>query len=201
MRLLTPLLLFSAVLQLQGCAYNAQQAKLAPSIQITKSNEGRNTSVALQIVDDRPTKVLGKRADTFGPAAEITAAQELEDVIRVAATKVLQSKGFKVVETREGSDAVLKLEIRHFEYTMSQGWTFGLHVTGALKAVASREGQAYEKLYRSAIEERVVIVPTAEINEAAINRGLTKLLNEMFADEKLFVSLASVKASPQNGAQ
>ena len=190
MRLIPSLLLVTAILQIQGCAYNPQQAKLVPSVQSIKSSIGSNTTVALLIADERPSRVLGRRADTYGPAAEISAAQELDDVMRIELAKALRDKGFKVVDAQEGADAVLKLEIRHFEYTMSQGWNFGLHVTGAVKAVALKEGKAYEKLYRSAVEERVFVVPTAEINEAVINRGLSKLLNELLADESLFKSLA-----------
>lgn len=190
MRIIPSLLLVTVILQIQGCAYNSQQARLIPSIQSTRSSIGSNTTVALQIADERPSRVLGRRADTFGPAAEISAAQELDDVMRIELAKALRDNGFKVVDAKEGANAVLKLEIRHFEYTMSQGWNFGLHVTGAVKAVALKEGKAYEKLYRSAVEERVFVVPTAEINEAVINRGLSKLLNELLADERLFKSLS-----------
>jgi uncharacterized lipoprotein YajG len=191
MRLFTRLLIVSAFFQLQGCAYNAQQAKLDPTIPIIKSDQGRNASVLLQIADERATKSLGKRADTFGPAAEISASQELDDVIRTEVTKILENKGFKVIRDGEGGRTILKIEIRHFEYTMSQGWTFGLHVTGAIKAVALRDGKPYEKLYRSSIEERVFVVPTAKTNEEVINRGLSALLSEMVKDEDLFKSLAN----------
>lgn len=191
MRLFTTLLIVLAFIQLQGCAYNAQQAKLDPTIPIVKSDQGRNTSVLLQVVDERATKSLGKRADTFGPAAQISASRELDDVIRTEVTKVLENKGFKVLRAGEGVGTTLKLEIRHFEYTMSQGWTFGLHVTGAIKAVTLRDEKAYEKLYRSSIEERVFVVPTAKINEEVINRGLSALLSEMVKDEDLFKSLAN----------
>lgn len=191
MRPITTAIIASAIVQLQGCAYSPQQAQLAPSIRIMKSDIGANTSVSLKVVDDRPSKSLGRRADTFGPAAEISADQELDDVIRGELVKSLVARGFKVVSNGETADAALKFEIRHFEYTMSQGWTFGLHVTGAIKAYASRDGEIYEKLYRSTIEENVAIVPTAATNEKVINKGLSKILNEMLEDDALFKSLAN----------
>ena len=61
-----------------------------------------------------------------------------------------------------------------------------MHVKGSLKAVASRAGQTYEKMYRGEKEERVVVVPTAETNEKWINDALSEVLRQLFDDNGLW---------------
>lgn len=186
------------LLLLQGCAYQAQTANLAPSLEFPDSTEGKNVSVAVRIIDERPSKSLGHRAHAYGPAGEITATQELASVLDRQIKNGLRKKGFTLVDYSATADPKLTIEIRLFEYTMSQGFTFGLHVKGALKAFASLSKDNYENFYRTEVEERVFTAPTAATNESVINAGLTKLLNEMFRDSKLFNFLAG-KRSNSNG--
>lgn len=183
-------IVFGAVLQ--GCAFNPQQANLAPRVSVQASAEGKNISVAVRVLDERPSKSLGRRGTAYGGAAEITAGQDLAVVVQQTVVEALAKKGFKPVEFAPGVQTKLTVEVRLLEYSTSQGfWTGGVHVKGALKALAQKPSDNFEKVYRVEKEERVVVVPTAESNEALINQALSDLLGQVVDDVGLLKFLAS----------
>jgi uncharacterized lipoprotein len=176
---------------LYGCAFTSQQASLRPTVSFSSSNEGKNVAVAVRVVDERPSKSLGRRGTAYGAAAEITAAQDVAAVVQQQIIDGLRKKGFNPVDYGEQKDPRLTVEVRLLEYSTSQGfWTGGVHIKGALKAIAVRTGSNYERMYRSEKEERVVVVPTAETNEQWINDALNEVLRQLFEDTGLFRFLA-----------
>lgn len=185
------LVILAGIVTLSGCAFTPQQANLAPTVSIIASDEGKNVAVGVRVIDERPSKSLGRRGTAYGAAAEITAAQDLAVVVQQQVIDGLRKKGFNPVEFDRTKEPRLTVEIRLLEYSTSQGfWTGGVHIKGALKAVATRASDNYERMYRSEKEERVIVVPTAESNEKLINMALTELLDQMFADTDLFKFLA-----------
>ena len=50
-----------AIILLAGCALTSQQAMLRPELQLSRTDLGRGTAVALKVVDERPDKTLGHR--------------------------------------------------------------------------------------------------------------------------------------------
>lgn len=176
---------------LGGCAFTPQQANLAPIVSIASSNEGNNVTVAVRVLDERLSKTLGRRGTAYGAAAEITAAQDVAVVVQKHILAGLREKGFNPVDYAEAKDPSLTVEVRLLEYSTSTGfWTGGVHIKGAVKAIAVRGGANYERMYRTEKEERVVVVPTAEMNEQWLNTALSNVLHEMFEDVGLFRFLA-----------
>jgi uncharacterized lipoprotein YajG len=174
-----------------GCAFNRQQVNFSPTTNVISSDAGKDVTVAVRVVDERPSKSLGRRGTAYGPAAEITEAQGLAVVVQQQVIDGLRKKGFNPVDYHEEKDPRLTVEIRLLEYSTSQGfWTGGVHIKGALKAVAVRAGKNYERMYRTEKEERVVFVPTANTNEQWINTALSDVLRQLFEDEGLFRFLA-----------
>lgn len=176
-----------------GCAFNPQATNLAPRATVAASNVGRNVAVGVRVLDERPSKSLGRRGSgLYGAAAEITSAQDLAVVVDGQVKDALRKKGFRPIDYSSTGDVGLAVEIRLLEYSTSVGfWTGGINVKGGLKAVANRGSESYERLYRVDREERVVIVPTAEANEAMINAALDELLSQLFEDNGLYLFLAS----------
>lgn len=171
-----------------GCAFNPQSANLVPRASVTSSSEGRSVLVGVRVVDDRPSKSLGRRgAGLYGAAAEITSTQDLAVVVDEQVKEALRKKGFRPTDVSQKSEAQLTVELRLLEYSTSVGFfTGGVNVKGNIKAVGKRAQETYERTYRVDKEERVVIVPTAEANEELINKALTELLSQMFDDVGLF---------------
>lgn len=186
------LVVAAACLLLSACAYSPQKANLAPEVVVASSQVGAGVAVGVRVVDERPSHILGRRANAYGAAAEITAAQDLAVVVREAVVKALEKKGFSPTESSaSAADAKLLVEVRLLEYSTSQGfWTGGVHIQGALKAVANRDGQSFEKMYRAMKEERVGVVPTAATNEEWLNAALAEVIKQMLEDPELLAFLA-----------
>jgi uncharacterized lipoprotein YajG len=190
MKRLIPLFV-SVAAATSGCAFVAQQASVHPVVSIKSSSVGADVSVAVRVVDERPTKVLGHRGTALSSAAEITSAEDVATVVHKEIVAGLQKKGFSVADYSEGSNSRLTVEVRLLEYTTSTGfWTGGVDVHSALKAIAIRDGHTYEKVYRSETKERVLVVPTAETNEKWINDTLGAVLAQLLDDEALMTALA-----------
>lgn len=176
---------------LTGCAFTPQEANLDPTISVMPSQEGQGVTVSVNVVDERPSKSLGHRGSGYGKGAEITATRDLDVVVYDKITAALRTKGFTVTDAGVESPVSLKIEVRLLEYTTSVGfWTGGVHVNGALKAIATNDGEVYERMYRSDDEERVVFVPDASSNEKMINESLSFLLNQVIGDNALIGHLA-----------
>jgi uncharacterized lipoprotein YajG len=177
---------------LSGCAFSRQKATLSPSPNIVSSDEGKSVAIAVRVTDERPSQSLGRRGSAYGPAAEITAAQNVADVVQEQIQDGLRKKGFNPMEYSEGKDRRLTVEVRLLEYSTSTGfWTGGVHIRGALKVAAACAGKNYEKMYRSDKEERVVVVPDAKMNEKWINDALTDVLQQVFDDAALLAFLVA----------
>jgi len=184
--------LIAALLASAGCkAYILQQANIAPTVTVVSSSEGTGVPVAVRVTDERPSTGLGRRGTgVFGDAAEITAAQDLAAVVQKEIIDGLKKKGFVAVDDSDASRTKLSVEIRLLEYsTSTRFFTGGVHIKGALKAVASKNGKTYEKMYRTEKEERVVIVPTADTNEKWINEALGDVLKQLMDDGGLTIFL------------
>lgn len=174
-----------------GCAFNPQKANITPNVSILGSSEGNGVEIVVRVTDERPSKSLGRRGTAYGAAAEITAAQDLAAVAQKEIIAGLRKKGFAAMDGEAGTKAKLAVEVRLLEYTTSQGfWTGGVHIKGALKAIASKNGKNYENMYRSEKEERVMVVPTAETNEKWINDALTDVLTQLLNDKGLAMFLS-----------
>jgi hypothetical protein len=170
----------------------SQEVTLTPLLEVAESNTGKGLKITVTVKDERPTKSLGFRRSGFGRGAEIKTAQNIGELVKRKILEGLELKGFDTSEYIEKHDIELIVELRLLEYNTSTGMvTGGVHVKGALKAMGKNKGAEYEEMYRFASEKRVIIVPTAKANEQLITVGLSHLLEELFADEKLFKFLSN----------
>lgn len=179
-----------------GCAINPQTVNIVPHPTIVTSNEGRGVAVAVRVIDERPSKSIGRRnagiysglAGGAG-AGEITLLQDLAAVVADQIKEALQRRGFRTTEYRADDLIRLTVELRSLDYSTSISvWTVGGHVRGSVKAIGNRGADKYERMYRSEREERAIMMrlDTNESNEALINAALDDLLTQIFADDALF---------------
>ena len=189
LRLLPILSLALAALFATGCAYTPQQVRLAPASMIAPSDRGQGVAVSVKVIDERPSQSLGNRGDAYGKGAEIRTGDDLAALVAAELQRGLAAKNYAPSAT---SSTALNAEVRLLEYSTSTGFfTGGVHIRAAIKVRAyAPGGKTYEKLYRSDREERVAVVPTAEKNEAWINRGLSEVIEQIFADDELLDLLA-----------
>jgi uncharacterized lipoprotein YajG len=176
---------------LGGCAFTPQQATLNPTLNVTSSEEGKNLSVSIRVIDERPSKSLGRKGSVYGPAAEITLSNDVVAVVHTKLTDAFQKKGFATMAYSDARDPRLTVEIRLLEYSTSTGfWSGGIHVKSAVKANASRAGHSFEKMYRGEKNEQVIVVPGDDKNEDLINESLSDVLTQVVEDKTLIMFLA-----------
>ncbi|HEL7612268.1 TPA: YajG family lipoprotein [Stenotrophomonas maltophilia] len=191
----------ATVLALSGCVYNKQTTTFTPSVVVAKSSEGAGSLVGLRVVDERPTKSLGHRGNAYGRAAEITTNQDLAAVVQDKISEGLSNRGYKVVPY-EGASTKLSVELRALEYSTSTGfWSGGVAVNAAMKAVASKPGDTYERIYRSDEERRVQFAPTATKNEEDLNKGVSAIISALFEDVGLFRFIRAAKDTSDTDAK
>jgi uncharacterized lipoprotein YajG len=183
---------FLATVGLSACAFTPQKAEIQPSLQVYASDIGQGRAVGVLVTDERDTQDLGNRGSAlFSKAAKISSDQNLAEVFRRALFDGLKAKGFAPTDISNSPDRQLKLEIRSLNYSTSTGfWTGGVDTKAAIKAIATNSGTSYENMYRSANEERVVVVPTAEHNTELLNKVVTDVLSKLFEDQTLLSELA-----------
>ena len=102
------LLITTLTLLLGGCAFTPQQANLDPHVSVMQTNEGSGVTVAVEVIDERPSKSLGRRGTAFGAAAEITSAKELAVIVHEEIVNALKLKGFSVKDFNPSSETSLK---------------------------------------------------------------------------------------------
>jgi uncharacterized lipoprotein YajG len=176
---------------MSACAFNPQQAKIAPALKVAATTEGNGTAVALRVLDERDSKSIGNRGTAYGKAAKITSAEDVGAIVHNQIVAGLTAKGFKVIPFDAAAPVTLTVELRALNYDTSTGfWTGGVEIKSALKAIARRGTLEYEKFYRSDEEKRVAVVPTAAKNEEWINASLTDVLTQLFDDIGLMRHLA-----------
>ncbi|HET6912962.1 MAG TPA: YajG family lipoprotein [Rhodanobacteraceae bacterium] len=182
---------FAAATLLSGCAFNAENVNLHPTISSPHTSEGQGVSVAVHVVDDRASKSLGHRGTAYGAAAEITTNADVAAIVSDKVAQALAARGFTVNGPDRENSAKLTVEVRLLDYSTSTGfWTGGVQVQAALKAVASKSGKNFEQMYRSNNEHRVVVVPPADTNEEWINETLGDVITKLVSDDKLIEFLA-----------
>jgi uncharacterized lipoprotein YajG len=99
-----------------GCAFNPQTANIMPTVAVMASSEGRGVTVGVRVVDERPSKSLGRRGTASGAAAEITAAQDIATIVQNEIIEGLHKKGFSASDYRDSANPKLSVEVRLLEY-------------------------------------------------------------------------------------
>lgn len=94
------------------------------------------------------------------------------------------------MEEQTTRDAKLNVKVPLLEHTTSPNtWTGDVYIKSALKAMASKSGKTFEKMYRANFDKRVVVVPTATTNKQWINEALGDVLRQLLEDRDLSLFL------------
>ena len=176
---------------LAACATFAPQlVTVNPNVSVTESAAGLGKVVALKVIDARADKALGYRTTRSDKDSAIITNQDVAKVVQLKIYDSLKKSGFNVDIVDNGPRA-LKVEIRNLEYSVPTGsWTGGIRVLATLNVVVKNGDTTYENLYQITNNERVVIKPDREKNEALINKTLSDVLQRLLQDQKLIALLA-----------
>lgn len=178
----------SASLALAGCAVTSMDAKIAPQPNFQSSSIGAGKVVSVSVVDERPSKNLGKRSTAGG---NIYMKEDLAAIYQAAIIDGLARQGFNTSGASARDAATLRVEIRGLEQVSTTGlWTMGSNISAAVKVYAKNGSEAYEQLYRADAENRTLAVSGAKSLNEKMNAVVDQQLEQMMSDRLLIGTLA-----------
>lgn len=122
-----------------GCAITPQQVSLSPMLTVLNSVEGANITVAVRVVDARPSKQLGRIVGGSGGSVEVTSREEVAAVVEKCLVEGLKKKGFTPVNFEEGVTPQLTVEVNLLDYVAFKGFpTWRAIIKGGLTVVIVR---------------------------------------------------------------
>ena len=175
---------------LGGCAWVPQSATLKVSTNIAASDAGRGETVAVRVIDSRPSNKIGHRG-VDSENAVITTKGSVEPVFQEAVMQGLARKGFTPVRYDGQSVRLLTVEVRRIDYTTDMEYWKGIVRTEAtLHAAMVKDGLKFEQIYTGKRMETTMEAPRASTNERLINGAISDAVQRMFEDEALIRYLA-----------
>jgi uncharacterized lipoprotein YajG len=191
MRLLT--LLLAGVIAagwLTGCAWVSQTATLKLEPRTMPSKVGQGRTVAVRVLDRRPTHTIGYRGLDSKNAA-ITTDQNVADLFKEKLLESLAGKGFTAIPYDGAPGRLLVVEVRQIKYTTDMEFWKGIIQTEAeLVASMVKDGVKFEQFYLAERKETAVEAPSAKTNERLINSAVSGALQKLLEDERLLRFMA-----------
>jgi uncharacterized lipoprotein YajG len=175
----------SIISLLSGCVWVHQTAILKLDPQITPSSVGHGATIAVRVLDKRPTQTLGYRG-LDSQNASITTDQDVVALFQQKILQGLERKGFNALGYGEPSPRLLTVEIRQIEYsTDMEFWKGTIRAKAALRAFSTKDGAIFDKTYVGARKDTVVEAPPAKTNERLINGAISDAVLYLLEDERL----------------
>ena len=161
-------LTFLAVVPLyfSGCAWAPQKLTINAQPQFSKSAVGNGTTVAVQVVDTRPSKVIGYRG-LDSTLAEIHTEQDVAGIFQDTLIEGLKQKGFNAIPYGGQSTLTLRAEIRLIEYsTTTEMWKGSIQAKAIVASYSKKADRIHDRVYRAEKAQAVLEAPPARTNPA-----------------------------------
>jgi len=173
-----------------GCAWAPQKLTIKAEPQFSKSTVGNGTTVAVQVVDARPSKVIGYRG-LDSTLAEIHTEQDVVSIFQSKLIEGLKQKGFNAIPYDGQSTLTLRAEIRLIEYSTSiDMWKGSIQAKAVVAAYSKKADRIHDRVYRVEREQTVLDAPRAQTNERLINSAISEVLQKIVEDQNLTEFLA-----------
>jgi uncharacterized lipoprotein YajG len=154
------------------------------------SGAGQGKPLSIQVVDKRPTKILGYRG-LDSKNAKITTDQDVVALFQASLAEGFKRKGFSPVTDGQSADRTLTVEIEQIEYTTSMDFWKGTALAQTtLRAGSRRQGKRFDQVYRGERSETVVEAPGEQTNERLISGAMSEAVERLFLDQRLMEFLA-----------
>ena len=185
-----PIAILAAALSWSGCAWTAQQIELAPRVDIRASQFGKGSTVALEVQDDRTSKVLGTKVPVGG--GQITTKNSLLEVVQTGIERGLQDQGFRVEGKSLNSPRALTVEIRALDYRTAQGfWAGTVTADAALEGICTHDGvRRVEKMFRGSREDSIQVAQSDYWVQQYVDGALADAMKGLLLDAELLKCLA-----------
>ena len=172
-----------------ACAFVPHEADIEARAPLTGSTIGEGVAIDLQVLDDRETTDIGKRA--FGELAGDITADDVVHVLEREVVAIFESHSFEVVPLGSDYDADVEVRLRSFKFFLEPGWWTGEENTNVVVAVEAEKGDRdFDLTYRSTSKEDIFVAPGESAIDDALSDALTDVLRQFASDLDLMNFLA-----------
>jgi uncharacterized lipoprotein YajG len=120
-----------------------------------------------------------------GNGARIS-AMTLPAVVENQLREGLMKKGYQLVPSEIGANAVASFRLRAFSISLEMGFFSGGQNENVTLAVdATKSGRTFTQIYRYSQEQRVQFVPTESEIDQLLNQALTDVIRQTLSDGRL----------------
>ncbi len=173
-----------AVLLLSGCTLSPQTIHVTPAITIAPESFGRGHSINVLVQDNRQDATIGSRGGVYRNSSTIRSANDVAEAVRAQTAAGLVAQGYALTGTE--AESMLRIGIDQLSYVVPAGaLATSADITAVLRIVAQRDNRQFETTYKSTVNRRFPVTPTATQNEVWINEVLNETLHRFFADPKM----------------
>lgn len=178
---------------ISACALSPQTIDIRPSVELSNSADtGKGRTVAVTVVDDRKSAVIGTRGGVYASTSEIRTSDDIKTPIRDELANRLRELGFVVMDSAESADATLKLIVDSIEYAASgEPVVRSVETAATMRVIAKVKNREYTGRYRGTRTTDVLTAPDVEDNEAMINAAVSRVLERLLTDVELHAFLRS----------
>ncbi len=164
----------------------SQDVKINPVLnQLSTNNSSK--SYSLNVTDKRENKgAIGSRWQIFG--GDIYVSRNLTTIVEDKFNNSLIKSGF-----RKGNDSKIEIKISNLEYgTRMNLFSVGYNCSFAInvKVMDKNNNLKFSEIFSKKEEKISVILPFASTNEEFINSVISRVLNNVLADEKFIEALS-----------
>ena len=182
-------IVFLVLFIISGCAKN-HRVFIDPSMLIHDSTIGNRLSVAVRVVDSRPSNVISKWQDRFKIRKFTIISQgDLKDIFTTRVRQGLTKLGFSPKNFHLKSDRSLKIDILNIKSRYQEDPPkIKISVKAYIKATCKNQGKRLSKNF-TLRKNRSGISPASFPNESFLNNSLSAIMGEIFTDPSLIACL------------
>ena len=164
----------------------SQDVKINPVLNQLSTNH-TSKSYSLNVTDKRENKgAIGSRWEVFG--GEIYVSRNLATIVEDKFNNSLIKSGF-----RKGNDSKIEIKISNLEYgTKRNLFSIGYNCSFAINVMVMDKNNSlkFNEMFSKKEEKTSSYAPFASTNEEFINSVISRVLNNVLADEKFIEALS-----------
>lgn len=183
--------MFLLVSTLGGCTLSPQTVTITPRIDVQSHPIGRGRTLALEVVDQRPTRHFGYRGGVYETAV-ISPQTDVAQTIRQAIAERLRASQFVVTTLQSDAPLSMRVGIQRIDYVATgEPMITEVRVRAAIRLTIRNQERVLTSQYQANSARRVLGPPSESANEAFINEVIAQALQRMFQDGAVIDLLAA----------
>ena len=171
---------------LAACAATPQILPVQPRLDIAAESErGRGRTMAIEVVDDRGTDLIGLR-DPRDHQSAITAAPEMLRNIQQTLEQGFRRQGFTLIELGDQADIALEVRLTRLGYQRSSaGLLKDLETAAEFRVTSVMASKTMDGVYSAARTKDTLVTPSLAANADVLNEHVSTALSTLVADDRL----------------